>query len=636
MSVVRAACADADEALDAAFAEGVIETDGMRLRFTHPLLASGVLSLLDRRERQMLHSRLARSAHDRLDRVRHRALAAGRPDAGLAVDLDEAARQAFARGSADLAVELGALAIDLTPADRLGERNDRRLEMAVYRYRTGAVAQMREDLEALVAELPSGSQRARALRWLAVSRDDDFEAAVELCERAREDAGDDLELLYEIESFLPIIWIVRGDVRSAARHAGAALAAAEALGDDSRLAVAIALHGLLETWLGNAPVDLLEQGVRLERGLDAPPDFYGSPSITRARRRLYVGRLVEAREDFEASLRTALDRGDEPSQIGSHLALSELECRAGNWDAAAAHAHAGHELAEQQGVPQGEAGMLYARALVDAHRGRVAEARAGALRAMERSELVKSGLFRMQSVAVLGFLELSCGNLEAANEHLAPLPDLLAQAGYREPGVCPCLPNAVEAAIGVHDLARAHNLADALEEQARAADNAWALAAASRCRGLVLAAEGDIDGAHAALGHSVEEHRTLPMPFEVGRTLLSLGTMERRASHKRAARDSLQSALTLFEELGAPLWAHKAQSELSRIGGRAAPRAGELTETERLIADLVAVGRTNSEVADELSLSTRTVQWNLTKIYRKLGVRSRTELAASLSVGDAI
>jgi len=633
--VVQASCRDADAALDAAVAEGVVETDGTRLRFTHPLLAAGALSLLDRSRRQALHARLAQSAHDPLDRVRHRGLAAARPDAGLAADLDEAAKRAVGRGSADLSVELGTLAVDLTPAELPEERNRRRLELAVYHYRTGAVAQMREELEALVAELPPGRQRALALRWLAVSRDDDFEAAVELCEQAREEADDDLELLYEIESFLPILWIVRGDVAAAATHAGAALAAAEQLGDDARLAVAITLHGLLETWLGNAPVALIERGVELESGLGPLPDFYGSPTITQARRFLYVGQLDEARSDFESSLRLAVERGDEPSQIGAHLALSELECRAGDWDDATAHARAGYELAEQHGALQGKAGMLYARALVDAHCGRVTEARAGALRAIEQSEQVKSGLFSMQSTSVLGFLELSLGRFEEADAHLSALPARLDRAGYREPGVCPCLPNAVEAALGVHDVDRARGYTDQLEQQARAAKNSWALAASLRCRGLVLSAAGEIDGALAALDECVQAHEALPMPFELGRAKLALGIVQRRAARKRDARDSLQAALTLFEELGAPLWAHRAQSELSRIGGRAAPRRGELTETEQLIADLVAVGRTNGEVAAELSLSARTVQWNLTKIYRKLGVRSRTELAASLSVGDA-
>lgn len=631
--VVQAACAGADRALDAATTDGVVEIDGARIRFTHPLLATGVLSLLDRHDRRALHARLAESVHDRLDAARHRGLAAERPDASLAADLDDAATRAVARGAADLAVELGTLAIDLTPADQADVRNRRRLAAALYRYRTGAIAQMREDLEALIAELPPGRERALALRWLAVSRDDDFDAAVELCEQARAEAGDDLELRYEIESFLPIVWIVRGDVASAARHARAAFAAAEELGDESRLTVAIALHGLLETWLGHAPVELLERGVELERGLGVAPDYYGSPTVSRARRLLYVGRLDEARGDFESTLRTALERGDEPSQVGCHLALSELECRAGNWEAADAHALAGYELTERQGTRQSEAALLYARALVDAHRGLVDEARAEAVRAAEQSARVKSGLFRMLSLSVLGFLELSLGNVAAANAHLADLPALLDESGYREPGVCPCFPNAIEAAIGVHDLERARRLTHDFERQARAADNAWALAASRRCEGLVLAGAGDIDEALAALHDSVRMHGSLPLPFELARTQLAQGGLERRMSHKRAARESLEQALAVFEALGAPLWAAKARSEIARIGGRAVPRRGELTETERLIADLVAAGRTNSEVATELSLSTRTVQWNLTKIYRKLGVRSRTELAASLSPG---
>ena len=119
-------------------------------------------------------------------------------------------------------------------------------------------------------------------------------------------------------------------------------------------------------------------------------------------------------------------------------------------------------------------------------------------------------------------------------------------------------------------------------------------------------------------------------PFELARTLLALGTVQRRARHKRAARESLQRAADIFEGLGARLWLEKARSELRRIGGRSASE-GELSETERRIVELVVAGRRNREVAAELSLSPNTVAWNLSKIYRKLGVSSRTELAAHVA-----
>ena len=119
-------------------------------------------------------------------------------------------------------------------------------------------------------------------------------------------------------------------------------------------------------------------------------------------------------------------------------------------------------------------------------------------------------------------------------------------------------------------------------------------------------------------------------PFELARTLLSLGRVRRQAQHKRAARETLERALVIFERLGSRAWADKTRSELGRIGGRTASDS-QLSETERRIVELVVAGRRNREVADELSLSPNTVVWNLSKVYRKLGVSSRTELVARMA-----
>ena len=107
------------------------------------------------------------------------------------------------------------------------------------------------------------------------------------------------------------------------------------------------------------------------------------------------------------------------------------------------------------------------------------------------------------------------------------------------------------------------------------------------------------------------------------------GAAQRRARQKRNARDSLESALATFDELGTPLWAGKARAELARIGGRA-PAGDGLTPSERRIAELVAEGKTNKEVAAALVVAERTVESALTQIYRKLDIRSRTQLARKL------
>jgi DNA-binding CsgD family transcriptional regulator len=168
-----------------------------------------------------------------------------------------------------------------------------------------------------------------------------------------------------------------------------------------------------------------------------------------------------------------------------------------------------------------------------------------------------------------------------------------------------------------------------VEEKGKPAGRAWHEVVAQRGRALVASARGDFDRAREHLDRALAAHKRLPQPFELGRTLLAQGTIERRAKHRGAAREALSGALELFDELGAPLWAEKAAAELARIPGRP-PAAGELSETERRVADLVASGRSNKEVAAKLFVTVRTVEGNLTRIYAKLGVRSRTELAARL------
>jgi DNA-binding CsgD family transcriptional regulator len=190
---------------------------------------------------------------------------------------------------------------------------------------------------------------------------------------------------------------------------------------------------------------------------------------------------------------------------------------------------------------------------------------------------------------------------------------------------------AIEALIGTGDLVGAERLLEQVEGHAAGSDTA-VRSLVDRARGLLHASKGSIAPAIAALEAAAVEPQAPQEanPFELARTLLALGTVQRQARHKRDARESLERAAAIFERLGARLWLEKARSELRRIGGRTASDS-ELSETERRIVELVVAGRRNSDVAAELSLSPNTVAWNLSKIYRKLGVSSRTELAAQIA-----
>jgi DNA-binding CsgD family transcriptional regulator len=235
-------------------------------------------------------------------------------------------------------------------------------------------------------------------------------------------------------------------------------------------------------------------------------------------------------------------------------------------------------------------------------------------------------------VGALAQLALSLGDAAAAWEVCEPLTLAVERNGIAEPIPLEFLPEALEALIMLGQLDRAESLIGNLHRRGRELDRAWALATGGRCRGLLLAARGDLDAAVEALGAALDEHQRLDMPLELARTLLVQGQLRRRRREKRLARESLTRSRSLFESIGAPLWAQQAEMQLARLGSRAAP--GELTETEQRVAELAGTGMTNKQVAARLFVSPRTVQANLARVYAKLAIGSRAELGARMKGRD--
>jgi DNA-binding CsgD family transcriptional regulator len=271
---------------------------------------------------------------------------------------------------------------------------------------------------------------------------------------------------------------------------------------------------------------------------------------------------------------------------------------------------------------------LYSLMLVRAHRGQVQEVHELAGEALALCDRTGNVPFASMLASVLGFLALSLDDHQGTHAHLGRLADTSATVGLREPGVVKFLPDEIEAlaALGQADLAR--SLTRQLEARGKSLGRPWALATGARCRAHLAAIDGDLEAALAASEQSLWHHEQLPMPFELGRTLLIKGIVERRARQKSAARASLGQALAIFEQLGAPLWADKVRRELSKIAARV-PLEG-LTETQGRVAALIARGQTNREIAAAMFVTENTVQTHVRHIFQKLGVRSRTELAARL------
>ena len=619
----------AKTALDTALDAGVLLVEEGRLRFSHPLFGVAASARLAPSARRALHARLAATLVDPEERARHLVLAVDGPDAGVAAAVEQGADRARARGAPEVAAELAEAAVRLTPPDQVEEVRRHRVAAGYHWVTAGEAGRGRAHLAAALEAAPPGRVRAD-LRWrlgmLVLA--DDVDGAVELLEAALAESRGDQALQAMVARRLagPYWW--QGRLRDALRLIRRAVEQAEALGDPRGLLDALNLNVLGALIAGELPPDLpgrVEQLARAARPLPAHED----PDLILSQVDLARGDTRSAATRLERLYRRAIEQGNELGLVWAPAVLAEVELARGRWPRAQRLAGEALRTARRLASPFWLARGLLAAALVDAHLGNAQAARTAALELLDAAE--RGGLvpLMLEGRAVLGFVALSRGDAKAAHAELGPLLERLGDAGVREPTWARLVWSELDALVELGQLDQAAALAEELAARGRALDRPFALATAAHARGLVLAARGDVDGALAELERSLAEHDRLGWPFERARTLLALGVVLRRGKQKRAARQTLAQALALFDGLGARLWSAKTTAELARIGGRAAG-TGALTPTERRVAELVAEGRTNREVADLLFLSAKTVAAHLTSAYAKLGVRSRTELAHSL------
>jgi DNA-binding CsgD family transcriptional regulator len=627
-----------DDRLEPAIENSVVEAVGDGLRFTHPLLASAVYQKIPLGRRGELHARLATIVHDPEERARHLALSVEGPDVAVAAALEEAASIASSRGAPQSAAELWEMARRATPKDREEDLVRRTHQAGVAHFECGDTSLARSVLEQAVDLSMAGPARARVLLDLGmgIAEAEGWRGAWAVFEAARGEAGDDLALRALIEQNLGYAWLFRGDLAASERHARAALELAEELQDPRVMAEAFQAYPFVEFLLGRGvDQELLDRGIALEGHMEGEfKSHVLRASFVVAQLLKFTDRLDESRRTFTELLGDAVAHGvtGPIPQIQYHLA--ELESRAGNWDAAMEHAQESRAAAQRIGMGALSSEGHFAVGLVEAHLGRADPARLAALEGLRVAEAAGEILLQILNLAVLGFLELSLGRPAEADAYLSRAVELEQAMGVREPAYFRIVPDEVEALVGLGRLDEAESLLAPLEDAGRSLDRAWAMATGARCRALVFAARGDLQGASDAADEAVRHHDRLPLPFELGRTLLVRGTVQRRAKRKREARDTLTQALEIFEGLGAAAWSVRTRAELARIGGRAASSV-DLTPTEARVAELVAAGSTNREAADALFVSVHTVEANLKRIYRKLGIRSRTELASKLPSGPS-
>jgi DNA-binding CsgD family transcriptional regulator len=632
---------DSRPALEPAAAAEIAALEDGDIRFAHPAFAAAVYAL-SAADRHALHARLAAVVEDAEERSYHLALASQAADEGVAQVVEEGARLAFTRGSPAAAAVLAAHARRLTPPADADATNRRALAEVDYQFAAGDTVRAGTLLDELLATAGSGTTRARLLSRRARLRHfgDDIGSSVSLLEQALAEAGDETGLRGEIEEGLAWgLLLLRRDLPAAVAHARSAAQLAEAREDTPALGEALAAQAVTEFVVGADWAETMDRALSLEdtmldlRVLRHPSFAYGyclscSDELDRARE-LFL--------ELRGRAEQAGDESSEPSLL-NHLTL--VECLAGRWTEAIRYAGEGFERAVESGQQPTKVSILAKSALVAARRGdaetaRETASRSLALAGVETFDAARplDAMARGGETAIwtLGFLELSLGNADECVRLLGPMVEALLAAGVREPGEVRCLPDEIEALVELGRLDDAEALLGRLEEWGDRLGRPSVRGSAGRCRGLLLGARGDLNRAIASLDEAVQEHENVPMPFELGRTVLALGSALRRARRRREARETLERALAVFEELGAAAFVTRTRTEISRIGGRA-PSPSGLTPTEEQVAALVAEGKSNKEVAAQLIVSVHTVEAALTSVYRKLDLRSRTELARELAV----
>jgi len=479
-----------------------------------------------------------------------------------------------------------------------------------------------------VARSGPGPERADLLWRLADTIGDDLERSIGLCEEALVEADGSAAIEARIHTALGVFTWLAGDLGRAAEHCRASAACADRAGDQLQVAVSLGELCHAETVLGRRyREDDMRRALDLEHHLTGFPTNL-RPSFQLGVIRMYTDDPDGARPLLQAELERVQAAGDEAARFGVLFRLAELDLRTGDWAGAVHHADEAVASALPAGIEQEEeAWSHWYHALISAPPGRLEVAR---MRRHARS--------RSARPAAIGSSRSAAAGCSASSN--CPVVVLLRRSSTSTPPRESCAPwccrravhlgrrlqNQIEALVALGQLDDAGRVIEDVADRGRATCRSWHAAIAARGRALAAAARGDAIAARAAITAALEAHERLPQPFELGRTLLAQGQIERRF-RQRGPPEALTRALDLFDGLGAPYWAEKAADELARIPGRS-PGTQGLTETERRVAELVAEGLSNKEVAGRLFISVRTVEANLSKVFRKLEVGSRTELVA--------
>jgi DNA-binding CsgD family transcriptional regulator len=600
---------------------GLMTVSGGRVGFTHPLFAGVARQLASAEDRRHMHQRLAEVAEDETERARHLGSATLVPDEDTAAQIENTGDAALERASIATASELVLQAAELTPATDCERRVARFCKAARLLHRGGDNVGAANVVRPLLDELEPGPLRTECLLTLVVVEDENIDGSIERLREALTQPGLDPAAAVEIQLDIVARMSNRFELAEAFEAGRRLEVAAAVVGRPDLVASSHVEQAFVEFAFGVPTEKSRAWQAMLADPADVPV-VYSHPDLMRAWDALFRDDHDSAFALLESLIARAEAVPDLYLRDSFRVHLGQVQLRQGDLHSALAGAE---EYLWVNATGRDDQFPLAFMAQVLATMGRVDEARQRAQQALAMAQRSSDGILEAECLFVLGFAAVSVGEYDEAAGPLDEISAMLSRVGWGNPNVFPWYPDAVEAYLA---LDRVDDAVDVVERVSRDAERygaPTALAMAGRCRGMVLAHAGDLDAAKGQLEGALRLEEQFEVPLEQGRTLLVLGTVQRRRRQKALAREALTRARDLFESIGAAAWAARAEHELERTVAAAA--GADLTSAERSIAELAGTGFTNREIAGRLFISEKTVESALTRAYRKLSVRSRTELA---------
>ena len=608
-----------------------IGLDG-QIQFDNPLIRSAVYAEASGQTRRAAHARLATAVTEPVERARHLALANPARDESVALTLAVAAASARRRGAPVTAAELAALALARTPADAGPVRAERRIASAQYSCDAGLWDDARREAQGVLNEEDDPATRVQARIVLLMCAGQALEGEGQLIADGLAEAAGSPALEAELRCWASDRDLLAGRVGQAAVEARRAAGLAESAGEAAVMIRVEALTSLayLQRLGGDQDAETtLAQALAVAR--DHRIDYLRlwETLSTEAIFHLHANRLAEA----EASILATLDRfGDQvgvEDALRAQILLTDIRNRAG--DCAGALDAARRAAALSTDIDGLDGPVAYAAAAAESTNGSLDRARELAEEGARDAQRDGDRFWFLWNTTVLGRVHLLADEPGRAAEVLREVRSVEQSMGIVDPGIGRWHPDLAEALVGEGSLAEAGEFIEEVSATARRLGRLSVLACLQRAAALRCLALGELTEAAALLESSIARLRQEGVPLELARALVALADLERRRRRHAAARRATDEAWELCRTAGALPWLGRIEQGRVPRSGRRLEEVSALTAPEQRIAALAAGGSTNREIAAACFVSVKTVEASLSRVYRKLGVRSRTELVKTLS-----